>query len=342
MTTFYCGIDLHAKSSQLCVIDERGGKIGEAKLKNDLFLILKFLEPYGKNTHIVIESTINWYWIVDGLKGAGYKVKLAHTLGLYMITGAKVKTDRRDAFKLAKLLRMGEIPEAYIYPKERRPLRDLLRRRAGLVEERASCYSSLRMQFIRYNLNTMSLNTLKHLSSENIESMPLPLELKSYCQMVLERIALLSEQIKNTDKYLKNVTLSDPNFKALLTIPGVHYVLALTIYYEVGDVLRFKSAKHFASYCRLVPGVSQSSDKVRKGKGGKQGNHYLKWAFTQAANMAVRYYPRLRKFRDKHANKRKGNAHTMVANCILAHKLATAAFHMLRDGVVFEESRLFG
>lgn len=342
MTTFYCGIDLHAKSSQICVIDEEGRKVDEANFKNDLSLILGFLEPFGKNTHIVIESTINWYWIVDGLKEAGYKVKLAHTLGLYMITGAKIKTDRRDAFKLAKLLRMGEIPEAYIYPKDKRPLRDLLRRRAGLVEERASCYSSLRMQFIRYNLNTMSLNTLKHFTPNDIEAMPLPLELKTYCQMVLERIDLLSEQIKNIDKYLKTVTLSDPNFKALLTIPGVHYVLALTIYYEVSDILRFKSAKHFASYCRLVPGISQSSDKVKRGKGVKQGNHYLKWAFTQAANMAVRYYPRLRKFRDKHANRRKGNAHTMVANCILAHKLATATFHMLREGTAFEESKLFG
>lgn len=117
-------------------------------------------------------------------------------------------------------------------------------------------------------------------------------------------------------------------------------MLALTIYYEVGDIFRFKSAKYFASYCRLVPGISQSSDK-RKGKGSKQGNHYLKRAFTQAANMAVRYYPRLRKFRDKHANRRKGNAQTMVANCILAHKLATAVFHMLKEGTTFKELKLF-
>ena len=127
---FYCGIDLHAKKSQLCIIDKDGKKVKEGNLNNDLSLILEFLEPFGKDVHIVIESTINWYWIVDGLMEEGYDVRLAHTLGLYMITGAKVKTDRRDAFKLAKLLRMGEIPEAYIYPKEKRPLRDLLRRRA--------------------------------------------------------------------------------------------------------------------------------------------------------------------------------------------------------------------
>jgi transposase len=340
--TFYCGIDLHSKRSHVCIIDKKGNKVKEENLDNDISFILEFLKPFGKDVHIAIESTINWYWIVDGLQEAGYDVRLAHTLGLYMITGAKVKTDRRDAFRLAKLLRMGEIPEAYIYPKERRPLRDLLRRRIGLTHQRASCYSSLRVQFIRYNLNTMSGSDLKGLLPDDIHAMSIPKELKDYCIMLLQRIELLSCQIHEIDKYLKGVTLEDPKFKILLTLPGVMYVLGLTIYYEIGDIRRFSSVREFASYCRLVPGISQSSDKIKKGKGSKQGNHYLKWAFTQAANLAARYYPKLRKFRDRHANRRKGNAATMIANCILAHKIATATFHMLKEGVVFDEAKLFG
>ena len=294
--TFYCGMDLHAKRSHVCIIDKDGKKVKEGNLNNDLSPILQFLKPFGKDVHIAIESTINWYWIVDGLQEAGYDVKLAHTLGLYMITGAKVKTDRRDAFKLAKLLRMGEIPEAYIYPKEKRPLRDLLRRRVGLVHQRASCYSSLRVQFVRYNLNIMSESDLKGLLPEDIHTMPIPHELKNYCVMLLQRIDLLSSQIHEIDKYLKVVTLEDPKFKILLTLPEAMYVLGLTIYYEIGDIGRFD--RQFASYCRLVPGISQSSDKVKRGKGSNQGNHYLKWAFTQAANLAVRYYTTLRKFRE--------------------------------------------
>jgi transposase len=340
--TFYCGIDLHSKRSHVCVIDREGKKVKEENLNNDLTLILQFLKPFGKDVHIAIESTINWYWIVDGLMEAGYDVKLAHTLGLHMITGAKVKTDRRDAFKLAKLLRMGEIPEAYIYPKEKRPLRDLLRRRAGLVQQRAECYSSLRVQFMKYNLNTMSGNEVKQLLPSDFDIMPIPQELKDYCVMTLQRIELLSNQIGELNTYLQKVTLEDPKFKILLTLPGVLYVLGLTIYYEIGDIGRFDSVRQFASYCRLVPGISQSSDKVKRGKGSNQGNHYLKWAFTQAASLAVRYYPALRKFRDKHANRRKGNAATMVANCILAHKIAIATFHMLKEGVPFDEVKLFG
>ena len=102
MCSFYCGIDLHARNSQLCVVDDDGHKCAEAKVSNDLAAILDFLAPYGSDVSIAIESTLNWYWLVDGLMEAGFDVHLAHTLGLYMITGAKVKTDRRDAYKLAK------------------------------------------------------------------------------------------------------------------------------------------------------------------------------------------------------------------------------------------------
>ena len=283
-----------------------------------------------------------WYWIVDGLQEAGYDVHLAHTLGLYMITGAKVKTDRRDAFKLAKYLRLDELPEAYIYPQDQRPLRDLLRRRIGLVDVRAGWYTSLRIQLMRYNLNTMNGQELKQLAVEDINALPLPGELQDYCAMLLERIDVLSGQIHYLDDYLKTVTVPDPLFQHVLTIPGVGYTLGLTIYYEIGEIDRFASARRFASYCRLVPSLAQSDQTVRKGRGKKQGNHYLKWAFTQAANIAVRYYPPCRKFRDKHANRRSGSAALMVANCILAHKLATASYHILKEDTPFEMNKLFG
>jgi len=342
MSTYYCGIDLHAKSCVFGVIDAAGHPVDEAKLPNDLEKILAFLSPYGPDLHIAIESTINWYWIVDGLQEAGYDVHLAHTLGLYMITGAKVKTDRRDAFKLAQYLYLDELPEAYIYPQDQRPLRDFLRRRIGLVEIRASCYTSLRIQLMRYNLNTLPAAEFKNLEVEDINALPIPGEVQDYGAMLLQRIEVLSRQIHYMDDYLKTVTVADPLFQHLLTIPGVWYTLGLTIYYEIGEIDRFASPRRFASYCRLVPSLAQSDQTTRKGRGKKQGNRYLKWAFTQAANIAVRYYPPCRKFRDKHANKRSGSAATMVANCILAHKLATATYHILKEDTPFEMNKLFG
>ena len=341
MSSFYCGVDLHARNSQLCVIDDHGHRCAEGKVNNDLATILDFLAPYGSDVSIAIESTLNWYWLVDGLMEAGFDVHLAHTLGLYMITGAKVKTDRRDAYKLAKYLRLGELPEAYIYPREKRPLRDLLRRRSALVQLRAGCYVSLRIQLLRHNLNTYNGQQLKQLTCEDFDQLPIPLETREYSHMVLARIALLSEQIAAMNQYLKAVTVEDPGFQHLLTVPGVRYTLGLTIYYEVGAIERFATSRHFSSYCRLIPGTAQSDETARRGRGSKQGNHYLKWAFTQAANIAVRYYPKCRKFRDKQASRRVGSATTMVANCILAHKLARATYHILREETPFRMDRLF-
>jgi len=342
MAKFYVGVDLHTRTIQICVVNEEGFKVAEGNLGNCLSAVLQFLSPFEPGeTEVVVESTINWYWLVDGLMDRGYTVKLAHTLGLYMITGAKVKTDRRDAHKLARLLRLGEIPEGYIYPAATRPQRDLLRRRVGLVQERASMYSSTRVQLIKHNLNTISLNTLKQLKDADIDAMPMPDETKWYCRMTLERIALISSHIAEIDDALKEAGIKDPHFLSLLTLPGVHYTLALIIYYEAGDVSRFGDSRHFASYCRLVPSIAESGGKSKRGRGSKQGNPNLKYAFTQAANISVRYYPALRAFRDRHMNKRKGNATKMIANCILAHKLATCAFHILRDGRTYKEDELF-
>ena len=146
---FYCGIDLSARTSQVCVIDENISVHVQKKVPNELHRITDLIEPYKGTLRTVVESTFNWYWLVDGLQEAGFEVCLAHPFGLCMITAAKVKTDRRDAFALAKLLRAGMIPEAYIYPKEHRPVRDLLRRRSRLVKLWAEEYGALRMMFLR-------------------------------------------------------------------------------------------------------------------------------------------------------------------------------------------------
>jgi transposase len=163
---FYCGIDLHAKDSYLCVIDDQGKTHLKSKVTNHLEDILDQLSSFSPRPFVAVESTLNWYWLVDGLEEAGFEVKLAHTLGLYMITGAKVKTDRRDALTLAKLLRLDALPEAYIYPKDKRPIRDLLRRRNRVVSVRAAGYVALRGPYS----NPVSLATPRIKSSVSVKT----------------------------------------------------------------------------------------------------------------------------------------------------------------------------
>src|SRR5256885_4025386 len=158
---FYCGIDLSASTSHLCVLDENLSIHLQQTAPNELPRIASLLLPFKPDLPVVIESTFNWYWIVDGLQELGFDLCLAHTLGLAMITQAKVKTDRRDAFTLAKLLRAGVIPKAYIYPASTRPVRDLLRRRMKEVALRAQEYGSLRQLLLREGILSSSRNEIK-------------------------------------------------------------------------------------------------------------------------------------------------------------------------------------
>lgn len=338
---FYCGIDLSARDSHLCVLDENLSIQLQQKAANELTGIANLLEPFKPHLQIVVESTFNWYWLVDGLTDLGFNVSLAHTLGLSMITAAKVKTDRRDAFTLAKLLRAGVIPKAYIYPASTRPVRDLLRRRMHVVELRAQEYISLRQLLLRQGLLSSSRNEIKLADDDDIKqwfSHPL---LTLNASLQLERVELLSSHIAQLEQQILALTNDLPDYKRLLQVPGLGKILALMILYETGEVSRFPTARNYSSYCRLVPGVAQSGSITRRGRASKQGNHYLKSAFSQAAVAAVRYYPKIRHCYQHHLDRHRGSARKLVAYNVIAHKLAQAVFRILRDGEQYREELLF-
>jgi len=334
-------MDLGARHCQVCVIDEDLSIHVQQKVRNELPRIIHLIEPFKDTLQAVVESTFNWYWLVDGLEESGYDVSLAHTLGLYMITGAKVKTDRRDALALAKLLKAGMIPKSYIYPKHTRPIRDLLRRRAHLVTLRAVEYSSMRMFLMRHGVLDHTRNGIKCAVEEDLQGwFTHPLS-NLHAEQQLQRIRLYTEQIEKLETQIFATTRECPDYDRLITIPGIGKILAITILYEVGEISRFQNARHFSSYCRLVPGIAQSGSSTRRGRGSKQGNPYLKWAFSQAATYAVRYYPKIRRSFDRHLKRHSGRARKLITYNIIAHKLALAAFHVLRDETSYQEEMLF-
>jgi transposase len=339
--TFDCGMDLSARDGHVCVIDEDLSCLVQQKVRNDLPALLRLIEPFTGSLQIVVESTFNGDWLVEGLQEAGYDVCLAHTLGLYMITGAKVKTDRRDALALAKLLKAGMIPQAYIYPKETRPIRDLLRQRSRLVALRGVEYGSLRRLLLRHGLLEHSRNDIKQTAQEDIQRwFDHPL-VRLHGQHELERIELFSQQLDTLESHLLATVQDRPEFHRLLTIPGVGKILAMTMFYEIGQIGRFPDARAFSSYCRLVPGVAQSGPVSRRGRHAKQGSPHLTWAFSQAALYAVRYYPKIRRCFDRHLGRHRGKGGKLSAYDIIAHNLAQAAYHVLRDGAVSREELLF-
>jgi transposase len=338
---FYCGMDLSARDCQVCVLAEDLSLLVQEKVHNELPRILKVIEPFKETLQIVVESTFNWCWLVDGLQEAGYQVCLAHTLGLYMITGAKVKTDRRDALALAKLLKASMIPRAYIYPKDTRPIRDLLRQRSRLVALRATAYGSLRRLLLRHGLLGHSRNDIKQTTDEDLMRWFAHPLVRLHGQHELQRIDLYTQQIDTLESHLLATVQDHPEFHRLLTIPGLGKILALTIVYEISEIARFQNAREFSSYCRLVPGVAQSGPVSRRGRHAKQGNPHLKWAFGQAALYAVRYYPPIRRAFDRHLAHHRGRGGKLIAYEIIAHKLAQAVYHVLRDQTGSREELLF-
>ena len=264
---FYCGIDLHAKDSYLCVIDQKEKIHLRKKVANQLPLILHELKAFSPKPLVVLESTLNWYWLVDGLQEAGFNVKLAHIFGLQLITGVKVKTDRRDAFSLAKLLRLDAVPEAYIYPKEKRPIRDLLRRRNRMVALRANAYITMKTVLLQHGIYEYSRTAIKAFDEDQITKHFDHPAIQASLQLELERIRLYTREISSLDKSILETVADEPQFELLQTIPGVGKILALTIFYEVGDIQRFGGPKQFCSYARVVPGVAQSGSTTRRGRG---------------------------------------------------------------------------
>ena len=326
----------------LCVVDDRIHVLLDEKLPCALPLLIETLEPYREGLRIVVESTFNWYWLVDGLQEAGFDVCLAHTLGLSMITRAKVKTDRRDAFALAKLLRIGVIPKADIYPKDTRPLRGLLRRRARLVNARGLEYGSLRSLLVCYGILEHSRKSIKSDEDEEIlRWLEHPL-VKLHAGQQLERIELYSRQIATLEEKILAHAHSCDDYELIRSVPGIGVILALSILYELGEISRFADARRFSSYCRLVPGIAQSGSTTRRGRGSKQGNPHLKWAFSQAALYAVRYYPKISHCYERHLQRHRGRARKLIAYNVIAHKLALAVYHVLKHSSVYEEKLLFG
>jgi len=334
----YCGIDLHSTNCWVTVLDEAFKVVRERKVPNDLATVLAILEPHRDALEgVAVESTFNWYWLVDGLQDAGYRVHLTNTWAAQQYEGLKYTDDRHDARWLAHLLALGILPGGYIYPKEERPLRDLLRRRAFLVRKKTSMVLSMHGAFECRTGMRVKTNDLKKWSAEDVEAILEDPTISLGITCLLQPLKVLDEQIKVIEKVvLKRAKLRE-EFGPLQTVWGVGKVLALTIMYEVGQIARFATVGDFASYCRCVK-TERFSNGKRKGSGNrKNGNPYLSWAFSEVAHYAARFYPEAQAY----FQRKRAATNGIIANRALAHKLARASFYVMRDQVPFDPDKLF-
>lgn len=335
----YSGFDLHSNNCQLGIIDETGKRLYKKKLDNEPGLILKTLQPYRQElAGMVVESTYNGYWLVDLRMENGFCVHLANPAAIQVYQGIKHVDDTHDAFWLAEMLRLNILPEGYIYPRETRPIRDLLRKRGHLVRLRTSLIISLQNIVARNCGVRLKANELKRFREDCVQSLLGGQEDLALAGAVSKQsIDFLSRQIQHIERVVERRTALEGPYPFLLTIPGIGRILALTIMLETGRIERFAKVGNYASYCRKVSSRWSSNGKTKGYGNNKNGNQYLAWAFSEAAELARRFDAQARIY----SNRKRQKTQTMVAHGALAHKLVRAAYYVMRDQVPFQPDKLF-
>jgi len=334
----YGAIDLHSNNNVTVVINEQDQVVYQKRLPNDLSLIAQQLSIYRRSLQgIVVESTYNWYWLVDGLMEKGHRVHLANTTAIQQYSGLKYTDDHSDARWLAHLLRLGVLPEGYVYPKAERPVRDLLRKRGQLVHQRTANLLSIQSLISRTTGNSISAKYIKALNIQRVDGVLPDPDLVLALKANLAVMNSADSQIEILEKAVQERVKLRPQFRCLKTVPGIGPILALTIMLETGEIERFASVGNYASYCRCV-GSKKISNGKRKGSGNtKNGNKYLAWAFVEAANFAIRFNSRIKSFYQK----KKSKSHAIVAIKAVAHKLCRACYYIIKDQVAFDLAKAF-
>jgi transposase len=335
----YCGIDLHSNNSMISLIDEADRLVDEKRLSNNLGTIHQYLQPYCDDIQgIAVESTYNWYWLVDGLIDNGYPVHLANTLAIQQYNGIKYTNDASDARFLAHLLRLNILPTGYIYPRNTRHVRDVLRRRLLLVKQRTAQLLSLQSMIARHTGCRLSAYQIKQLQADDLR----PFFTSDAALFAAEHARQLRQQLDTQVDELEAYVLSRcqdcPAYSLITTTPGIGKIPGMTILLETGPIERFPGVGHYSSYARCVPTDKVSNGKS-KGKGNsKNGNRYLAMAFIEAAHYAAIWEPSIKRYYRRKCRK----VPVMVAKKTVANKLTRACYHMLKNGEAFDVSRAFG
>jgi transposase len=330
---FDCGIDLHARTMDLCILNQDGEIMLHRNMQARPEMLLKAIAPYRDDIVVAVECIFTWYWLADLCAREGIPFVLGHALSMKAIHGGKATNDKIDSQKIAVLLRGGMLPQAYVYPAEMRATRDLLRRRMHLVRKRAELLAHVQNTHSQYNLPAIGKKIAYKANRDGVaERFPAPAVQKSI-EVDLALIDYYDQLLTDLELHIVHTAKQhDANtFYRLQSIPGVGKILALVMLYAIHDIRRFPRVQDFASYCRLVQCAKASAGKRSGTSGKKIGNAYLKWAFCEAAVLFLRNNDTGQQYLVRLENKYgKGQALT-----VLAHKLARAVYYMLQRATVF-------
>jgi transposase len=316
-------------------------KAKQYRIEHEPGAIKRFLQGREPGTLVAVEATGNGYWIVDEIEQAGLQPKLVHPRKAKLMMGLINKTDKLDAHGLNQLQRNRTLPTVWIPPKELRDLRELTRTRMVLGAQRTRLKNRIQATLNKYGwvLRNYSDPFGKKARVElNLHIGHLPSQTAYVTGVLMNQLDALEVQIGEMEKRIRALAQETPEMKCLMTLPGIGWILAVVVVLEVGDILRFPSAQHLASYSGTTPRIHQSGDKTRYGRLRPDVNHYLRWAFIEAAHSVclnqrcrpewhvTRLYQRIRG--------RKGHAKAVGA---VARHLAEATYHVWSTGKPYRD-----
>ena len=333
----YCGVDLHARSMYLCVIDKDAEVLLHRNLRARPEPFLKAIEPYRHDLVVGTECVFTWYWLADLCAEENIHFVLGHALYMKFIHGAKTKNDRIDSRKIAALLRGGNFPLAYVYPRKMRATRDLLRRRMYFSRKRAELLAHIQNSNSQYNMDPFGKKIAYKSNRAGIAEQFQDPTVRKSIEVNLELIEHYERLLKDLELHiLHNAKVHDPNaFYLLSTVHGIGDILALVILYEIHDIRRFPRVQNFLSYARLVKCPKESAGKRSGTSGNKIGDPYLKWAFSEAAVLFLRNNPEAQKYINRLRSKH-GKAKALS---ILAQRLGRAVYYMLLRQKAFDKEK---
>lgn len=321
----FSGIDLHRRLIVICTVNADGTVVARVNMKTDPHAVVAYFRQWAEPHHAVVECTSNWYWLCDLLRSLDIVVVLAHAKYLKAISYAKVKTDAVDAHTLAQLLRMGFVPEAHQLPPEYRAMRDLLRQRMVMEHKRTNLMLRMISMLAKFNITALPVSPATSGFADFIAACVIPEQYRITLMMYHEQCQQVSDHENQLEAYFKRQLRPTPSLQLLVSIPGIGDITGAIIAMETGDIARFADAKHYCSYCRLAPGAKDSGGKHAHRSGSKDGNPYLKYAFTEAAIKATMYYPEIKRFAT-HLERR---SNATIARTVVAKELAKIVYYVL-------------
>ena len=326
----FVGIDLHRRRSVIARTTDAGEALEVVRINNDVDSLAAVMARAGEAPEVVLEATYGWYWAVDALEAVGALVHLAHPLGVKMFEHRRVKNDVRDACDLADLLRMGRLPEAWVAPPATRELRELVRHRAKLVALRSGCKCEVHAVLAKLGVQVPMSDLFSDRGLQLLAAVDAPAPYVARIQSLERLIDVLDQEVDLFARLAKGRLVADPGYRAVQTIPGIGPILAAVFVAEVGDVHRFPTAAHLASWAGLTPKHHESDTHVRRGRITKQGSKLVRWAAIESVKQ-VGPHTGVGELRERVATHRNSRNIGAVA---AARRQVEHVYYALRDGHV--------